>query len=31
MDYVIANIGVCAIVAFAAGFVMSLIVCARPE
>jgi hypothetical protein len=31
MDYVIANIGLSVIVAFAAGFVVSLIACARPE
>jgi hypothetical protein len=31
MDYVIANFGTSLIVAFAVGFVVSLIVCARPE
>jgi hypothetical protein len=31
MDYVIANIGLSVIVAFGAGFVVSLIACARAE
>jgi hypothetical protein len=31
MDYVIANIGLSVILAFAAGFVVSLIACARAD
>ncbi len=31
MNYVIANIGLSVIVALGAGFVVSLIACARPE